>query len=111
MWVRFLPRGYNGRMPPNTNMQEILRLTKENNRMLHKMRRNAFWGGLIKLVFYLLVLVVAPLWLYSTYLAPVMQQVLDTYQQIQGTGAKVQTQFSDIQNFLKQLPSGFSSQQ
>ena len=92
-------------------MQEILRLTKENNRMLHKMRRNAFWGGLIKLVFYLLVLVVAPLWLYSTYLAPVMQQVLDTYQQIQGTGAKVQTQFSDIQNFLKQLPSGFSSQQ
>ena len=97
-------------MPPNQDLQEILRLTKENNRMLHAMRRNAFWGGVIKFILYALVLVVAPLWLYTTYLAPMMEQVLDTYQQIQGTGAKAQAQFGDFQNLLEQFKNQFSSQ-
>ena len=79
--------------------------------MLHKMRRNALWGGILKFVFYALVLVVAPLWLYATYLGPMMEQVLDTYQQIQGTGAKAQAQFSDIQNFFQQLKDTVSPQQ
>lgn len=98
-------------MPPNQDLQEVLRLTKENNRILHKIHRNALWGGWIKFILYVLVLVVAPLWLYATYLAPMMEQVLDTYQQIQGTGAKAQAQFSDFQNLLKQLKEPFSSQQ
>jgi len=92
-------------------LQEMYRLTKENNKMLHKMRRNAFWGGIIKFVLYALVLVVAPLWLYATYLAPMMEQVLDTYQQVQGTGAKAQAQFSDIQGFIDQFKNQFSPQQ
>ena len=91
-------------------LQEMYRLTKENNKMLHKMRRNAFWGGIIKFVLYALVLVVAPLWLYATYLAPMMEQVLDTYQQVQGTGAKAQAQFSDIQGFIDQFKNQFSPQ-
>ena len=91
--------------------QEMYRLTKENNKMLHKMRRNAFWGGILKFVLYALVLVVAPLWLYATYLAPMMEQVLGTYQQIQGTGAKAQAQFSDIQGFIDQFKGQFSPQQ
>ena len=92
-------------------LQEMYRLTKENNKMLHKMRRNAFWGGIIKFILYALVLVVAPLWLYATYLAPMMEQALDTYQQIQGTGAKAQAQFSDIQGFIDQFKGQFSPQQ
>ena len=91
--------------------QEMYRLTKENNKMLHKMRRNAFWGGIIKFILYALVLVVAPLWLYATYLAPMMEQALDTYQQIQGTGAEAQAQFSDIQGFIDQFKGQFSPQQ
>jgi len=92
-------------------LTELVRLTQENNRMLHKMRRNALWGGILKFVLYALVLVVAPLWLYATYLGPMMEQVLDTYQQIQGTGAKAQAQFSDIQNFFQQLKDTVSPQQ
>ena len=92
-------------------LTELVRLTQENNRMLHKMRRNALWGGILKFVLYALVLVVAPLWLYATYLGPMMEQVLDTYQQIQGTGAKAQAQFSDIQNFFQQLKNTVSPQQ
>ncbi|MBI4080029.1 hypothetical protein HY414_02275 [Candidatus Kaiserbacteria bacterium] len=92
-------------------LTELLRLTQENNRMLHKMRRNAIWGGIIKFVLYAVVLVIAPLWLYATYLAPIMDQMLETYQQIQGTGAKAQAQFSDFQNMLKQFQDQFSPQQ
>ena len=97
-------------MPPNSDSQELLRLTRENNRLLHKMRRSALWGGIIKFVFYMLVMVIAPLWLYSTYLAPILAEMTDTYQQIQGTGAKVQTQFSDIQNFFKQFNASAPSE-
>lgn len=89
-------------------LTELLRLTQENNRLLHKMRRNALWGGIIKFVLYAVVLVIAPLWLYATYLAPIVEQTLDTYQQIQGTGASAQAQFSSLQDALRQFQSQFS---
>ena len=96
-------------MPPNQDLKEILRLTQDTNHLLHKMHRGRVWGGIIKFVLYALILVAAPLWLYSTYLAPTMEQMLETYGQIQGTGAKVQTQFGDLQGILEQFKSGFSS--
>ena len=79
--------------------------------MLHKMRRNAFWGGVIKFVLYIVLLVVIPFWLYATYLAPIMEQMLDTYQQIQGTGAKAEAQFGSFQEMLKQLQGKIPSLQ
>lgn len=84
-------------------LTELVRMTRENNRMLHGMRRRAFWGGLIKFVLYALVLIAAPLWLYATYLAPMMEQVLDAYQNVQGTSAKAQAQFADFKNLLEQF--------
>ena len=90
-------------MPPNQDVQEILRLTRENNRMLHKMRRNAFWGGIIKFALYALVLVVAPLWLYSTYLAPIMEQMTRTMEQIQSTGAQAKERLGTLENIENSL--------
>lgn len=93
-------------------VQETYRLAKENNQMLHKMRRNAFWGGLFKFVFYLFVLVVAPLWLYSAYLQPLVQSMQQTMGQVQGTNAQVQAQFGSLQSAWKQFESklpGFGS--
>ena len=99
-------------MDPNRQMiEETHRLVKENNRILHKMRRNAFWGGVIKFVLYIVLLVVIPFWLYATYLAPIMEQMLDTYQQIQGTGAKAEAQFGSFQEMLKQLQGKIPSLQ
>lgn len=98
-------------MPPSEDLKELLRLTKENNRMLHKMRRDAFVGGLVKIVFYGVFFVAIPLWLYATYLGPMVEQMLKTYQDIQGTGAKAQTQFSDIQSLIDQFKQQFSPQQ
>lgn len=88
-------------------LTELVRLTKENNKMLHAMRRNAFWGAIIKFILYALVLVAAPLWLYATYLGPMMEQVLNAYEGIQGTGASAQAQLSDLQELFKQFGSGF----
>ncbi len=83
-------------------LQEMYRLTKENNRMLHKMRRNAFWGGIFKVIFWAAMLLV-PIWLYLSYLAPVVDDMMQTVQQIQGTSAKAQAEIGGFQDMLKQL--------
>jgi len=85
-------------------VDELVRLTRENNRMLHSMRRSAFIGGLFKLLMYATFLIV-PLWFYMQYIAPQMQQVLEMYQQVQGTSARAQTQFSQFGDMLKQFQS------
>ena len=74
------------------------------------MRRSAMWGGILKLALYAVVLVIVPYWFYATYLAPIVSQLNDTYQQVQGTGAKAQAQFGDIQNFFKQFKDAVPNQ-
>lgn len=87
-------------------LDEILRLTKENNHMLHAMRRNAFLGGLFKLILWA-ALIILPLWLYMEYLAPVVQSMIETMQTLQGTGASAQAQFGDLNNALQRLQQQF----
>ena len=93
-------------MPPqhNNTLEEILRLTKENNQMLHSMRRSAFLGGVLKVVVYLAFLIV-PYWLYLQDLAPQISQILDTMQKVQGTGASAQVQMAEWQKTLEDLRS------
>ena len=85
-------------------LQETYRLARDNNRMLHAMRRNAFWGGLFKVVLYAL-LFLGPLWFYMTYLNDTVQQMLKTVEQIQGTSAKAQTQIVGFVETWKQFES------
>lgn len=87
-------------------LAEILRLTKENNRMLHKMRRNAFVGGIVRFLMWAAFLII-PLWLYMQYLAPVMTSMIETMNQVQGTGAKAQAQFGDLNASLQKLQAQF----
>ena len=89
-----------------TQLEQVLKLAKENNRMLHAMRRNAFLGGLFKLLMWAAFIII-PLWLYMQYLAPVVQSMIDTMNQVQGTGAKAQAQFSDLSNALKKFQEQF----
>ena len=88
--------------------EEIYRLVKENNKMLHGMRRTAFWGGLFKLLIWA-GLIAAPIWLYATYLAPVVQSLQQTVNQVQGTGAKAQVQLNGLGDMLKQFESKLQS--
>jgi hypothetical protein len=96
-------------MPPsNDTLKEILRLTKENNAMLHSMRRGAFIKSLFQLVVYALLLVI-PAYFYLQYMQPVVNQLMQTVEHIQGTGAQVQTQFSGLEDVWKQISERFGS--
>lgn len=85
-------------------LDEILRLSRENNKMLHAQRRNAFWGGIFKLLMWV-VLFIIPLYLYMQYVAPMMASMLETYQQLQGTSANAQAQFGKMNEYLQQFQS------
>ncbi len=91
-------------MESDDMLRETYRLSLENNKMLRRMRRNAFWGGIIRTLVYA-ALLAAPIWFYISYLAPLVDQMLDTVQQIQGTGAQAQAQFSSFQEAWKQFQS------
>src|SRR3989344_7012760 len=97
--------------PEQGQQREIYRLVRENNKMLHSMRRNAFWGAVIKFLLYAVLFVALPWWLYLTYLAPMVESTMQAVNQIQGTGASVQTQFGGFQEMLKQLQEKFPSLQ
>jgi hypothetical protein len=92
-----------------TQVEQILKLTKENNRMLHSMRRNAWLGGIFKL-FLWAGFIFIPLWLYMQYMAPIvgtMMQTLDQLQRVQGAGSQVQAQFGDLNASLGKLKEQF----
>jgi len=87
-------------------LEDILRLTKENNRMLHAMRRSAFFGSILRFVMWAAFLII-PLWLYMQYLAPVMQDMINTMNKIQGTSASAQAQFGGMTESLQKLKDQF----
>jgi hypothetical protein len=95
-------------MPPINNSQEtlheILRLTRENNQMLHRMHRNAFLGGLFKFIVYA-ILFAAPIWFYMTYVSSSVDNLLSAVNKIQGTTSAAQSKFSGIQDAIKSFES------
>ena len=91
-------------MPPNDDLKEVLRLTKDNNRMLHAMRRNAFLGGIIRLIIWAIVLGV-PIWLFFTYRFAGMQSIMEAFEQVQGAGTSAQLQLENFQDSLRELQS------
>jgi hypothetical protein len=89
-----------------TQLEQVLKLTKENNHMLRSMRRNALLGGLFKLVFWA-ALIILPFWLYMQYLAPVVNSTLEAMQKVQGTSAEAQAQFGSLTESLQKLQAQF----
>ena len=90
------------------NQEELLRqiyqLSKENNRMLHAMRRSAFISGLFKLMIYA-ALIFIPLWLYMQYLGPQINKMMNIVAQVQGTSQQAQAQMSEWQKTWETLKS------
>ena len=86
----------------NDKIDELMRLTKENNKMLHAMRRSAWLGGIFKLLMWA-AFIILPFWLYMQYLAPVMQQMLKTYEQVQGTSAAAHAQITGLQEAFQKF--------
>ena len=91
------------RMDPNRDMlNAIYKMTKENNEVLHSMRRSAFIGGILRFIIYG-ALIIAPIWFYMAYLNEGVQKMLSAFNQMQTTGAGAQVQFNAFQQTLKDL--------
>lgn len=83
-------------------IRETYRLSQENNKMLHSMRRNAFLGGILKLLIYAAIVII-PFWLYMQYLAPKVDRMLTVVNQIQGTSAQAQVQMNQWQKAFQDI--------
>lgn len=88
---------------------EIYRLVKENNHMLKAMRRSAFIGGILKILFWVLILFVIPYITYVVYLKPLIDQITPVAAQMQQNAETINATvsgFPDIAKFFEQFMGG-----
>jgi hypothetical protein len=88
-------------------LEEMYQMVQDNNRMLRAMRRAAFIGGIVKIVWWVFLLVVFP---YVTwiFLQPYLGGALDTYQRVQGQTSAAQAtvgglNLTQIKDLLKDI--------
>ncbi len=79
-------------------VDEILQLTRENNRMLHSMHRRMIWSQIFTFFYWLVILGVAGWSFY--YFQPYLEKYLTTYQSIMN-------RFNEMEADSKGLPSNF----
>ena len=86
-------------------LEALYKATMENNQMLKSMRRSAMIGGIVKAVWWVLVLIVLPYvtWLY---IQPYLDTIMKQYQTIQDQGGTLTTQASDLQKLYNQYFGG-----
>jgi hypothetical protein len=84
-------------------LQEILELSRENNRLLRSMQRRAVWGGIIKFVLYIALFIGLPIWLYATYFSPIMNQMLEVYSAVGGAGNEAELQINGLKETLERF--------
>ena len=66
------------------------------------MRRQAWIGRIIALVFYA-ALIGVPIWFYYTYMSDTVHQVLATYAEVKAKGSQMQGQYESITEAFKQF--------
>jgi len=92
-------------MPDSTDrkIEELYKMVRSNNKMLRSMRRQAFWGMLFKLVLYAILFGV-PVYLYFTIFQPILANLMDSYAQIQQTGAQIQATSGQLTEVTNAIP-------
>jgi len=99
--------------PERGYLKEIYELTKDNNRMLHRMRRSSLFWGFIKFIWWAFVILILPAGLYYYYLAPQIARLQNAYQGAQDTAVNVQNLPEDLkkqfQEFMAKFGFGSSS--
>ncbi|HEY4510947.1 MAG TPA: hypothetical protein VJG29_01085 [Candidatus Paceibacterota bacterium] len=76
-------------------LRKNLELAQDNHRMLRAMRRSAFFAGIFRVLWWILILGV-PIVLYYLYLEPILGQALSTY-------AKVEQGVNQVQGLAENL--------
>jgi hypothetical protein len=85
-------------------LEENLKVAKENNEMLHAMRREALIGRIIK-VLMVFVAIGVPVYLYFSVLQPYVQDARATFEQVQSRVEQV-GETSDTAPWLRSLIGG-----
>lgn len=85
--------------------KQLVEMVKENNRMLKAMRRDAFIGGVLHFIWWVIILVVIPYftWLW---LQPYIENLTGAYQNAQHTTAQASADLSKFQDFFKPFFGG-----
>ncbi len=86
-------------------LDDVYELAKENNRMLHAMRRDAFVGGIIKFVIWIAIFIVIPYVVYVTYLEPQLQGIQSAYQQFNESAGTLSGAANDLEQLKNQVPN------
>jgi hypothetical protein len=83
-------------------LRDIDRLTKENNQLLHSMRRASFIGAVFKVAMYI-VFLGAPIWIYLTYFSGTVDDMINFYQQARTLNTQTQSKFTGFEDMLKEM--------
>jgi len=83
-------------------IERTYRITRENNQMLHSMRRSAFLGGIVKLIVWV-ALLGFPIWLYIQYVNPVLTNLVSAVGEVQQVGNDIGVQFEGVGDFFSQF--------
>lgn len=88
-------------------LKRNLELTEENNRLIRSIRRMTFWGGILKFVWWVLILIVLPAAAYYFYLAPYVKEFLTGVEEVRGLKANFESNnpLSDLQRLYEQYQS------
>ena len=90
-------------MMDDDKAKEMFEMVKDNNRMLRSMRRNAFIGGILKIIVWVFFLIVIPYvtWLY---LQPYFDLILNQYKEVQGQSEEAKNLIEQFKSAGNQIP-------
>jgi hypothetical protein len=83
-------------------LREMYEMTEENNRILKKMNRRAFWSGFFRLFYWVIVLAIAFGAYY--YVQPYLKALLNTYNSISTQVGQVKNVTNSVQGVLNKIP-------
>jgi hypothetical protein len=65
-------------------LKRNLEVAEDTNHVVRSMNRRAFWGGVLKFVWWVVILFVLPAIAYYVYLLPRWDQIMSTFRDFQG---------------------------
>lgn len=102
-------------MPPHDDdlkrlVLQNIELTRENNRLLKKLRRAEIVRTIIHLVYWVIIVIV-PLYLYYAYVAPYVADMRASYEEIRSQAETMQNLPAGFQAYLDKLQAFFPGEE
>ena len=91
-------------IPEYKKLDELLSLTRENNRILRKMHRGMIWGQVVTFIYWLIVLGVMG-WSYY-YFQPYFAKYISSYQKAVKTLDSIQKESSGVSGNIQMMING-----